>query len=59
MQQFSLDLQYLHTETEGRIFEGMRANLEAVASQSGMTNVFRLRGVDIHRVLRCEAVDGQ
>jgi adenylate cyclase len=59
MQQFSLDLQYLHTETEGPIFEGMRANLEAVASQSGMANVFRLRGVDIHRVVRCEAVDGE
>jgi hypothetical protein len=59
MQQFALDLQYLHTETEGPIFEGMRANLEAVASQSGMTNVFRLRGVDVHRVLRCEAVDGE
>jgi adenylate cyclase len=58
MQQFSLDLQYLHTETDGRIFEGMKANLEAVASQSGMGDVFRLRGVDIHRVLRCVAVDG-
>jgi adenylate cyclase len=58
MQQYSLDLQYLHTETEGRIFEGMRANLEAVASQQGMAGVFRLRGVDVHRVLRCAAVDG-
>jgi GAF domain/Pyridoxamine 5'-phosphate oxidase len=57
-QQYALDLQYLHTETEGPIFEGMKANLEAVASQSGMGEVFRLRGVDIHRVLRCAAVDG-
>jgi adenylate cyclase len=36
----------------------MKANLEAVASQSGMADVFRLRGADIHRVLRCAPVDG-
>jgi adenylate cyclase len=55
-QQYALDLQYLRTETDGPTFEAMRANLEAIASQSGMGDVFRLRGVDIHRVLRCEPV---
>jgi len=58
MQQYALDLQYLHTETEGRIFDQMKVNLDAVASQQGMADVFRLRGVDVHRVLRCVAVDG-
>jgi hypothetical protein len=58
MQQYAIDLQYLHTETEGRIFDQMKANLDAVASQSGMADVFRLRGVDVHRVLRCAKVDG-
>jgi hypothetical protein len=48
-----LDLRWLHTETEGEAFEVMRANLDAVASQTGMGDVFRLRGVDIHRVERC------
>ncbi len=48
-----LDLRWLHTETEGEAFEAMRANLDAVASQTGMGDVFRLRGVDIHRVERC------
>lgn len=51
--QYALDLQYLHTETEGEVFETMRANLEAIASQTGMGDVFRLRGVDIFRVERC------
>jgi GAF domain/Pyridoxamine 5'-phosphate oxidase len=51
--QFALDLRYLHTESEGAIFDEVEANLAAVASQMGMTDVFRLRGVDIHRVLRC------
>jgi adenylate cyclase len=52
--QFVLDLRYLHTESEGPIFDEVEANLTAVASQMGMSDVFRLRGVDIHRVLRCD-----
>ena len=57
MGQFVLDLRYLHTETDGDLFESMRANLEAIASQTGMGTVFRLRGVDVHRVERCAASD--
>jgi hypothetical protein len=52
--QFVLDLRYLHTESEGAIFDEVEANLAAVASQMGMSDVFRLRGVDIHQVLRCD-----
>ena len=54
--EYRLDTEFLHTETEGRAFEAAKANLDAVASQSGMSDVFRLRGVDIHRVIRCEVV---
>jgi adenylate cyclase len=56
-EQFLLDTEFLHTETEGATFDAVEANLDAVASQSGMTGVFRLRGVDIHRVLACVAFD--
>jgi hypothetical protein len=52
-EQHALDLRYLHTEVEGEVFEALRANLDAVASHTGMGDVFRLRGVDIHRVERC------
>jgi adenylate cyclase len=55
-EEFRLDLQYLHTATEGEDFEAMRANLDAVASQTGMDSAFRLRGMDVHRVLRCSRV---
>lgn len=51
--QFVLDLRFLHTETEGPTFDAVAANLDAIASQTGMEGVFRLRGVDIHRVLEC------
>jgi hypothetical protein len=54
--EYRLDTEFLHTETDGPTFEAAKANLDAVASQSGMNDVFRLRGVDIHRVIRCEAV---
>ncbi|MEA2168542.1 MAG: adenylate cyclase, partial [Solirubrobacteraceae bacterium] len=57
-EQFRIDLQYLHTVTEGEEFEALRANLDAIASQSGIASdsVFRLRGLDVHRVLRCTRV---
>jgi GAF domain-containing protein len=54
--QHQLDLRHLHTETEGEVFGAMRANLEAIASQTGMGDVFRLRGVDIFHVERCTCV---
>ena len=52
--QFVLDLHYLRTESEGPLFDAVAANLDAIASMTGMTGVFRLRGVDIHSVLACE-----
>jgi GAF domain/Pyridoxamine 5'-phosphate oxidase len=52
--QFALDLHYLRTESEGPLFDAVAANLDAIASMTGMSGVFRLRGVDIHSVLACE-----
>jgi hypothetical protein len=52
--QYALDLRYLRTESEGPIFDAVEANLDAIASMTGMTGIFRLRGVDIHAVLACE-----
>jgi adenylate cyclase len=55
-EQFRLDLRYLHTTAEGEEFEAMRANLDAIAPHTGLDSVFRLRGMDVHRVLRCMRV---
>jgi len=52
-EQYRLDLQYLRTESEGPSFERMKIRLDAVASQSGMSNVFKLRGMDVFEVLDC------
>lgn len=51
--QYRLDLRYLRTDTEGTAFDRMTTRLDAVASQTGMSSVFHLRGVDVYRVLDC------
>jgi adenylate cyclase len=49
--QYQIALEYLRTETEGPLFEGMKAKLAGIASHTGMSKVFRLRGSDVFRVL--------
>ncbi|HVL76064.1 MAG TPA: pyridoxamine 5'-phosphate oxidase family protein, partial [Noviherbaspirillum sp.] len=58
VQQYRLTLHYLHTETSGPLFESMKAKLAGIASQTGMSGVFRLLGADVFRVLGIEAVEG-
>lgn len=55
---FLLRLQYLRTEESGPTFESMKARLAGIASHSGMTGVFKLRGADVYRVLGIEQVAG-
>jgi len=46
---YQMQAQYLRTETAGPLFESMRAKLAGIASHTGMTGVFRLRGSDVYR----------
>src|SRR4029079_17603280 len=46
-----MQLEYQRTDTEGPVFERLRAKLMGVASHIGMDKVFHLRGADIYRVL--------
>lgn len=55
---YRLRLDYLRTESEGPLFERMKARLAGIASRSGMSAVFRLRGADVYRVGGIEAVAG-
>jgi hypothetical protein len=59
MRQYRLDLRYEQTETEGAIFDRVKTRLDAVASQTGMSHVFRLRGVDIFQVLDCRPMNAE
>ena len=55
---YRLALQYLRTERDGPVFESMKAKLAGIASQVGMTGVFRLLGADLYRVLSIERLPG-
>lgn len=47
---YQLDLDFETTQTEGPMFESMKARLAGIASHTGMAGVFRLMGADIFRV---------
>lgn len=54
-----MQMEYLRTETEGPLFERLRAKLAGIASHSGMEGVFHLRGADVYRVLELRRVPGR
>ncbi|HSV53226.1 MAG TPA: pyridoxamine 5'-phosphate oxidase family protein, partial [Burkholderiaceae bacterium] len=56
---YRLHIRYLRTETEGPLFEGMKAQLAGIASHSGMAGVFRLLGSDVYEVREIESVEGE
>jgi Pyridoxamine 5'-phosphate oxidase len=49
-----LQLEFQHSETEGPIFEAMDMQIEAIASATGMSGIFKLRAADIYRVISVE-----
>ncbi|WP_076998096.1 GAF domain-containing protein [Variovorax sp. KK3] len=55
---YRLQIRYLRTETEGALFEGMKAQLAGIASHSGMAGVFRLLGSDVYEVEHVEPLEG-
>lgn len=55
---FRLDLRFVRTETEGRVFDDMSACIGAIGALLNMEDVFSLRGADIYRVERCDQVSG-
>ena len=47
---YRIGARYLRTETEGALFERMKAKLAGIASHTGMSGVFKLRGADVYAV---------
>lgn len=55
---YRLTIRYLHTQTEGALFESMRAQLAGIAAHTGAADVFVLKGADVYEVRRIELVPG-
>jgi hypothetical protein len=51
-----LDLESLRSETEGPVFEAMDMQIEAIASATGMSGIFKLRAADIYRVVSVQRI---
>lgn len=49
-----LQLAFQHSETGGPIFDAMDMQIEAIASATGMSGIFKLRAADIYRVISVE-----
>ena len=53
---YRIRARYLRTESEGPLFERMKAKLAGIASHTGMAGVFKLRGADVYEVAGDRAV---
>jgi hypothetical protein len=49
-----LEARYDHSETEGPVFDNMDMQIEAIASLTGMSGVFKLKSADVYEVLAVE-----
>ena len=58
LQAYRLRLRFDHAESSGPLFEAMSLQLQAIASYSGMTDVFRLLAADVYEILGIERVEG-
>ena len=54
--EYRLIVRYERSERRGKLFDRVERDIEAIAALCGMQGVFRLRGVDIYRVLEIERV---
>ncbi len=51
-----LELKYIESKTDGELFENMKMQLDAIASMSGMEDVFKLRASEIFEVAKVDEV---
>jgi hypothetical protein len=49
-----LQLEFQRSETTGPVFDAMDMQIEAIASATGMSGIFKLRAADVYRVMSVE-----
>ncbi len=53
---YNFSITYDRTESEGPLFDEMDMKLEAIASMTGMSGIFKLLGADIYKVDSIEQI---
>ena len=54
LKKYNLELEYKYSKSDGDLFDEMEMKLEAIASMSGMSDIFKLLAADVYKIISLE-----